>query len=186
MSATRIALVSVGVSSLILAGLYSWLPGIDEEQPPAEVVVGPALRRQRTSRTGSTQLGSNQLVTPRPAATGFPLQTTPRTAENHGSAELRQDQVASTLEEALATARHDTKPQQRIEALQFLGEYARQEHLDALQQIQLQDPAPEVRRAAETAVHNLLARFTGQPWPGITSEENPFDYMKRVPSPGVP
>ncbi|HEX8819041.1 MAG TPA: HEAT repeat domain-containing protein [Archangium sp.] len=166
MSTTRIAIVSVGVVSLLLAGLYTWLSETNEARPPEEVIAGPTSRRREPSRAGSTQ----------PRTASSPAETTPPPTEHPGATEISQGQDASGLEEALATARQDATPQQRIKALQFLGEHARQQHLEALQQIQIQDPSPEVRRAAEAAVHLLLARFAGQPWPAIPSVENPV-YM---------
>jgi HEAT repeat protein len=101
-------------------------------------------------------------------------------------AEGPRDPSSSGIEEAFITARQDSAPQRRLEALRFLGEHALPKDLDALQQIQIQDPAPEVRRAAEEATQLLMARFSGQPWPGIPSGHNPSSYMKETASPQTP
>lgn len=175
MSTTKIAIVSLGVVSLISAGLYSWQPGLDQEPPAARVVAGRG-----------PQPGSARSDPPRPATAVFPAYTPPQPLGSHGAADIRQGPVDSDLEEALATARQDTDPQRRIEALRFLGEHAAQTHLDALQQIQARDPVPEVRRAAEAAVHLLMARFTGQPWPELPSTGRPHDYMRALSPPGAP
>lgn len=167
MSVTRRVLVFVtaGGVALVLAGLQhgAVLEG-DQEATPVGVVTAPAPRLRAPVRTMSTQ----------------------QPAESHGAAEVHQDRAASDLRDAFTTALQDTTSQRRIEALRFLGEHASQGDLEALQRIQIQDPSPEVRRAAEEAVHLLMRRFSGQPWPGIPSGKHPFDYMGGAASPTIP
>lgn len=172
MRASRVAIVSAGVLSLVLSGLYAWAPA-PGTRLPATAAPEPARGLQAPHRNGDA-IRDNL----RPAAAA-----PPSTSAQPGEGETRQGPAAADLEAAFATARGDRDPQRRVEALRWLGEYARQEHLDALQQIQIQDPAPEVRSAAEQAVNTLMARFMDQPWPGVAQGENPLDYMKDVPDP---
>lgn len=184
MNATRIAVLSAGVLGLALAGLYSWLPATDNrglaETAPEPAPKAPGVRWRE-------QPANTRAIPPRSMAQPSSV---PAVAPQAGNTDVTDSSLSratlADLDQALNTARQHTDPQQRIEALQFLGEHALQEHLQTLQQIQIQDPAPEVRRAAEEAANTLMARFMGQPWPGVPSGEDPLGYMRGGPSPAPP
>jgi hypothetical protein len=106
--------------------------------------------------------------------------------ESGPSSEEESAPDTAEIESALATARQDTPPQQRIEALRWLGQNATPEHFDALIQIQIQAPTPELRREAEAAVNALTSRFLHHPWPGVPQNQDPFEYMRDAPAPGSP
>jgi HEAT repeat protein len=85
--------------------------------------------------------------------------------------------------EALTTARQHPREDERLGAVRWLGDNAGPEQFDALQQIQINDPSPEVRRAAETAVNTVRERYSNSEWPGVPKNANPQDYMRNVPPP---
>ncbi|MBN1205535.1 MAG: HEAT repeat domain-containing protein [Myxococcaceae bacterium] len=85
--------------------------------------------------------------------------------------------------EALNTARQHPRKEERLSALRWLGENAGPEQFDALQQIQIKDPSPEVRTAAELAVNTMRERHTNSEWPGVPKDARPQDYMRNVPPP---
>ncbi len=186
MKALRVTIVSAGVFSLALAGLYSQIGETGKDSPQTEVVVGPSSRFLEPALPEKERAGSTRSATKLSPPVRDPASS--NISSSSGStrtAEANQELVVPGVEEALTAARQEMEPQRRVEALRFLGEHALQKHLNALQQIQIQDPAPEVRRAAEDAIHALMARFICQPWPGVPRQEDPFGYMRTDPSPGV-
>jgi hypothetical protein len=89
----------------------------------------------------------------------------------------------SEAEKVLEVARQAERVDDRINALRWLGENGETRLFDALQDIQINDPSPEVRAAAELAVNTLRRRRANDPWPGVTPKADPQDYMRGVASP---
>jgi hypothetical protein len=89
----------------------------------------------------------------------------------------------SEVEKVLEVARKGERPDDRINALRWLGDNGTTQQFDALQNIQINDPSPEVRAAAELAVNALRARRANDSWPGVTPTKDPQDYMRKATSP---
>ncbi len=92
---------------------------------------------------------------------------------------------SSEVAEVLEVARRAEREDDRINAVRWLGENGAPQQFDALQDIQIHDPSPQVRAAAEVAVNTLRTRRANEAWPGVTPKADPQDYMRGVnlPSP---
>jgi HEAT repeat protein len=89
----------------------------------------------------------------------------------------------SQVDKVLEAARKAERPDDRINAVRWLGDNGTAEQFDALQDIQINDPSPEVRAAAELAVNTLRTRRANDAWPGVTPKKDPQDYMRSITSP---
>jgi hypothetical protein len=84
------------------------------------------------------------------------------------------------VQKVLDLARRAERVDDRINAVRWLGENGTPQQFDALQDIQINDPSPEVRAAAEAAVNTLRTRRSNDAWPGVTPKADPQDYMRGV------
>ncbi len=91
--------------------------------------------------------------------------------------------VPAEVQQKLTVARQSPDESERLRAVKWLGEHADVYQFDALQQIQMNDPDPAVRQAAETAVNALRVRHADKPWPNIPQNADPRDYMRDVGEP---
>ena len=91
----------------------------------------------------------------------------------------------SEADKVLEVARRAPREDDRLNAVRWLGEHGAPQQFDALQDIQINDPSPQVRKAAELAVNTLRERRANEPFPGVTPKKDPQDYMRDValPSP---
>lgn len=84
------------------------------------------------------------------------------------------------VDEMVDLARQASREEDRVAAVRWLGENAETRYFDVLQDIQINDPSPAVRKAAEGAVNELRTRNAGAKWPGVTPVEDPQGYMRNV------
>jgi hypothetical protein len=91
--------------------------------------------------------------------------------------------AASEVAKVLEVARQAPREDERINALRWLGENGTPAQFEALQEIQINDPSPVVRKSAELAVNTLRSRGATEEWPGVTPTKDPQDYMRGVTSP---
>ena len=89
----------------------------------------------------------------------------------------------SEVDKVLEVARRAPREDERLNAVRWLGENGAPQQFDALQDIQINDPSPQVRKAAELAVNTLRERRAKEPFPGVTPKKDPQDYMRDVALP---
>lgn len=91
--------------------------------------------------------------------------------------------VPVEVQRRLTVAQQSADESERLRAVKWLGEHAGVPQFEALQQIQMNDPDPQVRRAAEDATNLLRVRLAEEEWPGVPRNRDPRDYMRGVPEP---
>jgi hypothetical protein len=95
------------------------------------------------------------------------------------SAPAREGANAAVVDR-LDISRKARTEEERIRALEWLANNAELEHFDAIQDIQINDPSPEVRKAAEAAVSAVLRRHRDSHFPQERVEKDPQGYMRDV------
>jgi hypothetical protein len=91
--------------------------------------------------------------------------------------------VPAEVEQKLTVARQSADEVERLSAVKWLGQHGDVHQLEALQQIQMNDPDAKVRQAAEVAANELRTRHADKPWPGVPQNADPRDYMRDVAEP---
>lgn len=140
------------------------IPGVPSQQAPAERLAPGAVAPHAVAP---------RTVAPAPAVT----------VESASPAAPAPPPVPAEVEQKLTVARQSADEAERLRAVKWLGEHADVHQFDALQQIQMNDPDAEVRRAAEAAVNALRVRHADKPWPGIPQDADPRDYMRDMDEP---
>jgi hypothetical protein len=130
----------------------------------------------RPSQQAPAERPTPGAVEPWPAAAVEPASPAPPVAPS-------SPPVPAEVERKLTVARQSADESERLRAVKWLGEHADLYQFEALQQIQMNDPDAEVRRAAEAAANELRVRHADKPWPGIPQNADPQDYMRDVPEP---
>jgi hypothetical protein len=201
-----------GVGALALLGLSLVLRGDEPETParpgvsssragagsPSARGAAPRLADAPSSVAGGTAAANPG--TPRPPAALAPPGSTTGMSPSGGAEAAAQapgpegsavgqagtgsgPAQASEVEKTLEVARKAPREDERINALRWLGANATPAQFEALQDIQIHDSSPEVRKAAELAANELRTRRAQEAWPGVTPKTDPQDYMRGVASP---
>lgn len=210
MKASGIITVVGGVGALLLLGFMVALRG-DAPEPMRPPASGPRVASSSSSTVvedsaprgafmpsptlGTIHAGQGAAPGPSPAPAQPGLPNAAGSSEGTGeSAQARANTVgaagaagaagsASEVDKALELARRASREDDRINALRWLGQNAAPQQFDAMLDIQINDPSPEVRTAAELAVNELRRRLANETWPGVTPKADPQDYMRGVASP---
>jgi hypothetical protein len=209
MKASGIITVAGGVGALVLLGLMIALRG-DAPEPIRPPASGP--RAGSSSPMAAEGASSRRAALPSPTLGTVPraqgaapragstpaqpaLPTGPGASEDTGESAQAQAGAAGTagtagaagtvseVDKALELARTAPREDDRINALRWLGENAAPQQFEAMQDIQIHDPSPAVRQAAEAAVNELRRRRANDAWPGVTPTTDPQDYMRGIASP---
>jgi hypothetical protein len=194
--ASSIIMAAGGAVALLLIGLALLLPSTPRgdfarpSEPTAHAPSSPSLPdgdvRPQAAPLASPPMAARkapepQGVPPLPSASAPPQ---PAAAQVVGTRpRSTQGPDDTDVVKRLEVSRRATTEEERIRALHWLADHADPRHFDALQQIQISDPSPEVRKAAEAAVTALLLRHRDSPWPGVTPVDDPQGYMRDVPAP---